>query len=324
VARRRLGVALLLPDPVAAEVNGLRRGLGDTSLPRIPPHVTLVPPVNVREDQLATALTVLRAAAATAPPVITLTLGPPRTFLPVNPVLYLAVDGDREALGRLRDRVFVPPFERPLSWPWVAHVTIADEAQPERIEAALVALASYAAVAPIDRVYVLQELKGEKGRRWEPLADVAFGPATVIGRGGLALELTASQLIDPEGAALWEAAGTATLPAGTLPAGTPPVGPPPPGGHKLVMTARRDGQVAGLGAAWLTADGGRVAVLVAPAYRHQGIGSHLLAAIEAGVRTQPWAPSRLEAIGPEGFYEARSAFSVPTRLPCPYSKRIDE
>jgi 2'-5' RNA ligase len=303
VARRRLGVALLLPDSVAAEVDGLRRGLGDSSRQRIPPHLTLVPPVNVREDQLGTALTVLREAAAAAPPVMTLTLGPPRTFLPVNPVLYLAVDGDRDALGRLRDRVFVPPFERPLSWPFVPHVTIADEAAPDRIEAAMTALASYVAVARFDRVHVLQELKGEKGRRWEALADAPFAPTAVIGRGGLALELTASQLIDPEGAALLEAVGTGTLLAG----------PPPPGGQHLIMTARRDGQVAGLAAAWLTADGGRVAVVVAPGYRHQGVGSHLLAAIEARVRAQPWAPTRLEAIGPAGFYEARSAFSVPIR-----------
>jgi 2'-5' RNA ligase len=288
----------LLPDPVAAEVNGLRRALGDTSLQRIPPHVTLVPPVNVREDQLATALTVLRQAAAAAPAVINLTLGPPRTFLPVNPVLYLAVDGDREALDRLRDGVFVPPFERPLSWPFVPHVTVADEALPERIEAALVALASYAAVAPFDRVYVLQELKGEKGRRWEPLADVAFGPPAVIGRGGLALELTASRLIDPEGAALLEALGTESR---------------PPAAQQLVITARRDGEAAGLAVAWSTPDGGRVAVLVAPSYRQQGVGSHLLAAVEAGVRMEPWAPSRLEAIGPAEFYQSRSAFSVPTR-----------
>jgi 2'-5' RNA ligase/GNAT superfamily N-acetyltransferase len=306
MARLRLGVALLLPDPVAPEVNGLRRAVGDTSLTRVPPHVTLVPPVNVREEQLGTALAVLRAAAAAAPHVITLTLGSPRSFLPTNPVLYLAVDGDMADLEALRDRVFKPPLERPLSWPFVAHVTLADEADPDRIQAATVALASYAAVARMDRVYLLREVRGERGRRWEPLADVAFGAPAVIGRGGLALELTASRLVDPEAAALIEG----VRPGGPANGAGPANGPGPADGQ-LVITARREGHVVGVAAACLSADGGQVAVLVAPACRRQGIGSHLLAAIENGVRDGGWGCSQLRAIGPPGFYTARSTYSVP-------------
>ncbi len=50
----------------------------------MPAHLTLVPPVNVREDRLGEALAVLRRAAA-ATRSLTLTLGPPATFLPDNP-----------------------------------------------------------------------------------------------------------------------------------------------------------------------------------------------------------------------------------------------
>ena len=60
-------MALLVPEPVAAEVDGLRRALGDGSLGRIPPHLTLVPPVNVAEDDVPKALSVLRQAAAARP-----------------------------------------------------------------------------------------------------------------------------------------------------------------------------------------------------------------------------------------------------------------
>jgi 2'-5' RNA ligase len=304
-ARLRLGVAFLLPPDVAAEVNGLRRAVGDTSLPRIPPHVTLVPPVNVRGEHGGAALAVLRSAAAAAPTEITLTLGPPATFLPVNPVLYLVVDGDLVALHALRDRVFKPPLERPLSWPFVPHVTLADEASPDRIEAAITALASYTAVARIDRLHLLQEVKGPQGRRWEPLADAAFGPPAVIGRGGLALELTASRLVDPEAAELLEGLSL----------------PPVAGAdRRTVITARREDKVVGVAIACLTPDGGSVGVLVAPPCRRQGIGSHLLAAVEAGVRREEWGCSRLLAIGPPGFYAARSNYSVPGG----YSNRIDE
>ena len=125
----RLGVALLLSSPVADQVDGLRRALGDRTLGRVPAHITLVPPVNVKEADLGRALAVLRAGAAAAPRVLRLRLGAPTSFLPANPVLYLPVDGDLEALAALaalRDRVMVPPLARPLAWPFVPHVTLAD------------------------------------------------------------------------------------------------------------------------------------------------------------------------------------------------------
>src|SRR5687767_10146098 len=58
--KARLGVALLLTGQLGHEVDGLRRALGDGALGRIPPHLTLVPPVNVRDDRMADALAVLR------------------------------------------------------------------------------------------------------------------------------------------------------------------------------------------------------------------------------------------------------------------------
>lgn len=173
--RLRLGAALLLPPAVATEVDGLRRALGDGSLGRIPAHLTLVPPVNVREPDVPGALTVLREAAAGSGP-LTLELGPVASFLPDNPVLYLAVGGDVDALRRLRDGVFVPPLERTLAWPWVPHVTLADEAEPARIEAALEGLAGYRATAVVDRVHLLREERAEGGDRvWRPYADAALG-----------------------------------------------------------------------------------------------------------------------------------------------------
>ncbi|MBV9661015.1 MAG: 2'-5' RNA ligase family protein, partial [Acidimicrobiales bacterium] len=89
--RRRLGVALLLDGPPAHELDGLRRALGDPALGRIPPHVTLVPPVNVRAAELPVALAVIRAAAARQSGPLDLTIGSVATFLPANPVVYLSV-----------------------------------------------------------------------------------------------------------------------------------------------------------------------------------------------------------------------------------------
>lgn len=168
--RRRLGVALLLPQPAATEVDGLRRALGDGALGRIPAHLTLVPPVNVAADALADALDVLRRAAKQTRP-LDLRLGPATTFAPVTPVVHLAVGGDIEALHALRDRVFRPPLERPLTHPFVPHVTVADDMDPARIPAATAALADYVVDVRVDVVHLLEE---DRNRVWRPIADAVL------------------------------------------------------------------------------------------------------------------------------------------------------
>lgn len=257
MARMRLGVALLVPPPLDREVDGLRRAVGDGALGRIPAHLTLVPPVNVRTERLDDALAVLRRAAAATRP-FTVTLGPPATFLPDNPVLFLRVGAGGEAVTALRQRVFAEPLARPLTWPFVPHVTIADDASPERIAAAEAGLAAYAAVVTFDRVHLLQE---QPGRVWVPLADVAFAAPAVIGRGGLSVELTTSGRPDP---GAW-----ATVEGGA-------------GREEVTITARRDGQVVGLVTGWAVGEVAHLLDLaVAEPHRRMGVGSHLVAAFES-------------------------------------------
>src|SRR5436853_5539557 len=186
--RKRFGVALLVPAPQSHEVDGLRRALGDPVLGRVPAHLTLVPPVNVAERDIGDALQLLSAAGAATRP-FSLRLGPPATFWPDAPVVYLPAGGDVAALGELRGVVFRAPLARPLTWPFVPHVTLADEAAPGRIEAAVAALGSYRIEVRFERVHLLQE---GQGRVWTVAADVAFRKPAVVGRGSLPLELTVS------------------------------------------------------------------------------------------------------------------------------------
>lgn len=190
--RLRLASALLVPEPFAREIDGLRRSLGEDVL-RVAPHLTLVPPVNVRVDEFGEALAALRRAAAMMEP-ITVTLGPAVTFHPVNPVVYLEVGGDRAAVRRVRDAIFVPPLARSISHDFVPHVTLVENTTPERIEAALVALADYR----VDVTFTAAHLLQEHGRRWQPIADGRFRAPLVVGRGGIETEITVSSLADPE------------------------------------------------------------------------------------------------------------------------------
>jgi 2'-5' RNA ligase/GNAT superfamily N-acetyltransferase len=292
---------VVFDPPTSDEVDGLRRALGDTRRARIAPHITLVPPVNLPGAELPAALRVLRQAASAATGPLRLSLGPVNTFAPATNVLYLEVGGDLEELRRLRDRSAQAPLDRRDERPWVPHVTIAGDVAATRIDAAIDLLDRYAAVASVDRVVLLSE----SDRRWRPLADAVLGAIGVVGRGGLAVELTEGRLVDPEAAAAL--AGDFVRDRGSDP--VPPAADPStwaPGAHRsLVVTARREGGVVGAARAWVDDDGGHVGVLVSAEHRRQGIGSHLLAAAEAAVARQGWESASLQPLGPPAFFRAR-------------------
>ncbi|MHB8467217.1 MAG: GNAT family N-acetyltransferase, partial [Acidimicrobiales bacterium] len=262
--------ALVIPDPPASEINGLRRAMGSGAQARIAPHVTLVPPVNVSDDRMADALAVLGHGAAAVPP-LHLVLGPPATFWPANPVVYLAVDGDIDDVRRLRDRLCVDPLERREHRPFVAHATIAEHVQPDRIGAALDLLSSYRAEVTVARVQLLRQQDQGADRRWDVIADAPLGGRRVVARGGLPVALTVGDLLDADAAAFFQRSWQAHLDAsyGPLPAQRP-----------FAITARREDRVVGV-ATGITDDELILDRLVVDAAaRGQGIGRHLLAEVE--------------------------------------------
>jgi 2'-5' RNA ligase len=291
-------------------------------------HLTLVPPVNVRDDDLPAALAVLRAAAEAVPRRLELTLGPTVSFLPENPVLYLRVGGDLSGLADLREKVFAPPLARPLRWAFVPHVTIADGIEPARVAAALGVLDRYVTTVGIAGVHLLEERNhelagdGRMQRRWTPIADACFGPAAVVGRGGLELRITRSEHLDVETMTAiglapamnrsmeWPLGGWANQSPGggdqeAEDYSASWLGPP------LAVTARRAERPIGAAQAWLDHDGGHVAILVGMADRNQGVGSHLLSRIESAVTEAGWRCEHLVGHGPAGFYLARSGWTRP-------------
>ncbi len=258
--RVRLGVVLLVPAPIDHEIDALRRAVGDGTYGRVPAHLTLVSPVNVREDRFDDALVLLRGAAGATRP-FRVELGPPTTFLPDNPVLYLPVTSGTEQVVALRDRVFCDPFARPLTWPYVPHVTVADEMSPEHIVAAQQVLSAFHTTIDFDRIHLLQE---GPGRVWGPIADFPFAPPAVIGRGGIPVELTVTDQTDPS------ADGFLRIRR-----------------ESVTITARRDGQVVGVALGWADGQAARLnEVLVADGEHDLGTDDHLVAAFDS------WAAKR--------------------------------
>jgi GNAT superfamily N-acetyltransferase len=212
-----------------------------------------VPPVNVREVDDAHAV-VRRAGQGVKP--FDIELGPAATFLPHNPVAYLAIQGDLDSLHALRNNVFRPPLERELTWPFVPHVTIADGIEPERISAAVPALASFTKTIAVRSVSLLEE----EGKRWLPIGTYPLGPPAVIGRGGQPLEIDVVE-----------------------------------GNDDVVLTAYRDGISVGTARGWRRGSHAWLSYIeVGEPARRDGVGSHLLAAFESWAASRDAASGLLD------------------------------
>jgi 2'-5' RNA ligase len=186
MTRHRYGVVLLFPSEASLEVQGLSRACGGRL--RIEPHITLVPPINLHEHQLAAAMSGLRRAAARAEP-LSLTIGPVDTFSPESPVSYLRVSGDESSMttlhemqARLHEHA---PFDRPPTYAYVPHVTLNEDSDDASIAAAQLALRFFSIDVIVDRVWLLWDHPVR--RRWERVADVVFEPPAIRGRGGIEL-----------------------------------------------------------------------------------------------------------------------------------------
>jgi 2'-5' RNA ligase/GNAT superfamily N-acetyltransferase len=300
---------LLLPAPAGTEVDVLRRAVGADDVERLPAHLTLVPPVNVRDDEMDSALHLLRDAAARTKP-FRLVLGPPRTFLPTNPVLYLEVGGDVPAVDGLRDRIFRPPLERTLTWPFQPHVTLLDGGPEERIRAAVEALADWRLEVVLDRVHLLREESDEGVRSWRPIAEAAFGAPAVVGRGGLELELDVGNALSTDALAFRARAFDAHQ---TVQFGAP--WHPAP----LAVTARRDGRVIGTaeGDTRSTGEAYLSKLIVSGDVRGEGVGRALLAAFSsaAAERGATFVTLRTEDGGPAEPFYAGLGFTRSFTLP---------
>jgi 2'-5' RNA ligase/GNAT superfamily N-acetyltransferase len=297
-----LTVSLILTGDIALEVDGMRRALGAAALDRIPPHVTLVPPVNVREENVDEAVEVVRLAGQHSQP-LRLELGPPATFFPLTPVVYLAVGGDVGRLVELRQALLTGPLETPAGRKperdYVPHVTLDQNIEPGRIEGALETLADYRAAVTIERVTILEFQ--ETLARWHPLSSATLGRPIVAGRGGLEIELSVASMLDPAARRFQdrEWAQYSREAYGDEVAIDEP----------FAITARVGGEIAGSATGQLRGRLCHLAILiVAPQWRSHGIGSHLLKAVEQLAREHGAETVRLEtrAGGPaEGMYRER-------------------
>ena len=137
-----IGVAIALPEPWATELQAYRTGLGDETATLIPTHITLVPPVELSEDEIAKSEDHLEAAAAGFEP-FCIHLRGTGTFRPVSPVVFVSLVEGISQCERLADTVRRGPLAVPLQFPYHPHVTVSHHLPEDTLDRAFEELASF-------------------------------------------------------------------------------------------------------------------------------------------------------------------------------------
>ena len=143
-----IGVALAIPEPWASELQDYRLSVGDTTATMIPTHITLIPPIEVDEDDLAEVEKHLTEVAS-ATSAFRIHLRGTGTFRPVSPVVFVTVVEGISACEQLAVALRRGPLSVELQFPYHPHVTVAHDVAQENLDEAETVLRDYRATFPV-------------------------------------------------------------------------------------------------------------------------------------------------------------------------------
>jgi 2'-5' RNA ligase len=169
-----VGVAVAIPQPHATVLTSWRRRVGDPAADLVFPHVTLLPPTPVEDEELPDIEKHLAHVAENSRP-FTMHLAGTGTFRPTTPVVFVQVArgvGDCEVLESAIRR---GPLERELSYPYHPHVTVAQQVDDAALDAAYDGLAGFVARFPVDRFVLFSR---DADLRWHWRTEFMLGGAT--------------------------------------------------------------------------------------------------------------------------------------------------
>lgn len=165
-----IGVAVAIPDPWATALQDYRTAVGDLTAKMIPTHITLVPPTEVRDEDLARVEAHLVDVAVETEnfPVHLRGTG---TFRPTSPVVFVTLVEGISACERLAGAVRRGPLDVDLTFPYHPHVTIAHHLGDDLLDQAFDELADFECEFHVEhfQLYVHDELMGWQATRDFPL-----------------------------------------------------------------------------------------------------------------------------------------------------------
>ncbi|MER5793378.1 2'-5' RNA ligase family protein [Streptomyces sp. NPDC001980] len=172
-----IGVSIAVPEPHGSLLQERRAGFGDAAAHGIPTHVTLLPPAEIAEGELAAVKAHLSEVAAAGRP-FPMRLCGTGTFRPLSPVVYVRVVQGAEDCAWLQARVRDEsgPLARELQFPYHPHVTVAHGIDEAAMDRAFAELADYEAEWPCTGFALYEQ--GADGV-WRKLHEYAFGGSVV-------------------------------------------------------------------------------------------------------------------------------------------------
>ncbi|MDR1798408.1 MAG: 2'-5' RNA ligase family protein [Bifidobacteriaceae bacterium] len=165
-----VGVAIMVPQPLAAPLAAARRGFGDPEAEVIGPHITVVPPMAVRADAVGQVAAHVASVAAAGSP-FTIELRGSGTFRPVSPVVFVRVEGGATQCENLERALKQGPLAAPARFAYRPHLTIASEVDNAVLDRAQKAYAAYEASF---RATHLRLCSMRTGQRWRQVGEYAL------------------------------------------------------------------------------------------------------------------------------------------------------
>lgn len=165
-----VGVSIPIPEPYAARLTRARAEVGDPLAHAVPPHITLLPPTEVADEDLARVEEHLAEVAARHGPFI-IELAGTGSFRPVSPVVFVGLRTGVKECSRLQRAVNDDVLAQDLRFPYHPHVTIAHELDESTLDRAARSMGTFDAVFPV--VHFSLYFRGADGV-WRDTADFAL------------------------------------------------------------------------------------------------------------------------------------------------------
>lgn len=161
---RTIGVAIPIPEPWGSQLQRFRESIGDPMAGHIPPHITLVPPVDLAPG-VALDVHEHLADAADSVAAFDVHLRGTGTFRPLSSVVFVALVGGISGCESLERVVRSGPLGVDLTYPYHPHVTVAHDVEDEILDRTFDSLADFEARFTVDSfiLYVHDDVTG-----WTP------------------------------------------------------------------------------------------------------------------------------------------------------------
>lgn len=166
-----IGVSVPVPEPFGSELQRQRTSFGDEQAANIPTHVTLMPPVEVSDEEFTGFEQHLEHVAAAQEP-FELHLRGTATFRPVSPVVFISVVAGIAQCESLAAAVTSGPLGVETSFPYHPHVTIAHHLPDAALDIAFDTLADFQARMWVNRFALYEH--GSDGV-WRPQRHFVLG-----------------------------------------------------------------------------------------------------------------------------------------------------